>query len=122
MNHYRLRVMNRRPDEIRQRTPCECVPSRYPRDTPSTVQPDHGKEGRETAIEFRGIEPAPTTTPADLATRPSTRCTPWGTWPLGSRAACPPRRCDFFSGRCWVRTSDLLLVREETGVSECCGR
>src|SRR5918993_1660873 len=26
----------------------------------------------------------------------------------------------FLSGRCWIRTSDFLLVREGKGVSECC--
>src|SRR5215210_4152739 len=47
-------------------------------------------------MEIRGVEsePSSTTTPAGLAARLSTRRTPCGTWPSGSRAACAPRRCE----------------------------
>jgi hypothetical protein len=40
------------------------------------------------------LEPLPTTTPAGLAAQSSTHRTPCGTWPSGSRAARPPRRCE----------------------------
>jgi hypothetical protein len=34
-----------------------------------------------------------------------------------------PAVCRYFlSGRCWVRTSDLLLVREKMGVAKRCRR
>src|ERR671913_373969 len=69
------------------------IGAEYKRDTLAAVWPKHDEERRKQRLS-PGAWPTPasTATPADLAARPTIRCTPGDTWPSGSRDACPPQR------------------------------